>query len=764
MAFQPDIHQELVIEGVTYRVAEHPVAPGMPYGQEGRAAVVYQLVAPDGDKRALKVFKPRFRVPALVSLADKLAAFADLPGLGVCCRTVLSARRHGDLLRANPDLTYAVLMPWIDGPTWTEVILTKRALTRDQSLLLGEALAEILAAMEEHGMAHCDLSASNLILPALALTASHASLAPIELVDVEQLYAPELTRPEVLPSGSPGYAHTTAREGLWSAKADRFAGAILIAKMLGWCDARVRNAASGEQYFDPDELQRVTERYHTLGTVLLERWGEHVANLFERVWHSELLDDCPTFAEWLIALPPSPQITESESKSKRPLIAQPSALDLLLADAAQLEEQGDIAGTLNAYQKAIARLAQSDPLRAEIELIIANLERRSHDDQQLGELLAQAEAFVQSERWREAAMAYRAAIAQAPASPQAGEWSAALQGCEEEAKLAGLFDAGFVALQRGDKASARELLSALVYQVPDYVRGGQYANTLLRQAQKEERRTHGLTSWVLGVSGIIFSISVILVGIMLIAVRTPRSNITPSGLVSETPSIEYAPNNVAVAIATNKQTATLTLTATISSPATRTRTPVATRIPPTLLQPQVMRVIDDFTQYSSNSQLRSTYISNPAWGANDASIQLATVNGSNGMLMNYKINRAPPDDYVMLDRCLDATQNWNGVHFVEIYIENDNAQKQLMIQFGENLWHCDDRKNVWGSVWQSAVNLVPGQSGAVRIPVSDFKLASWPGMNDRQMNLNQIGYYAVGVSGSGIREGTIRFGEIQLMQ
>jgi hypothetical protein len=43
MPFQPQVNQELTIDDVTYRIAEHPAAPGIPYGQEGRQAIVYQL-------------------------------------------------------------------------------------------------------------------------------------------------------------------------------------------------------------------------------------------------------------------------------------------------------------------------------------------------------------------------------------------------------------------------------------------------------------------------------------------------------------------------------------------------------------------------------------------------------------------------------------------------------------------------------------------------------------------------------------------------
>jgi len=40
MPFRPNVHNELTIEGAAYRIAEHPAAPGIPYGQEKRAGIV----------------------------------------------------------------------------------------------------------------------------------------------------------------------------------------------------------------------------------------------------------------------------------------------------------------------------------------------------------------------------------------------------------------------------------------------------------------------------------------------------------------------------------------------------------------------------------------------------------------------------------------------------------------------------------------------------------------------------------------------------
>ena len=263
------------------------------------------------------MFKPRHRLPALVGQAARITPLADLPGLQVCRRTVLSARRHRELLRRYPDLTYAVLMPWVEGPTWMQVLGEKRALSPEQSLSLARTLVEILATMEEHGLAHCDLSGSNLMLP--ALLPSPAGGEGVALVDVEQLYSSDLKRPEVLTVGSDGYAHRSAPQELWGSAADRFAGAVLLAEMLGWCDEQVREAAWGETYFEPAEMQRDVERFRLLLKMLHDRWNHEVPILFQKAWVSERLRDCPTFEQWLSALPASLDETNATQIESAPI-------------------------------------------------------------------------------------------------------------------------------------------------------------------------------------------------------------------------------------------------------------------------------------------------------------------------------------------------------------------------------------------------------------------------------------------------------------
>jgi hypothetical protein len=297
MSFQPTAGDRLEIGGRTYRIAEHPNAPGVPYGQEGRAAIVYQLLA-KGGPQALKAFKTTFRAATQVPLAERLAALASLPGLQACHRVVLTPQRHAALLQQYPELSYAVLMPWVQGPTWQEVLQEQRSLRREDSLSFGGALAEVLWRMEQAGVAHCDLSGPNVLLPALD------GGAGIALVDIEQLYAPGLEQPSMLTSNSDGYAQrAAAKEELWSAVGDRFAGAVLLAEMLGWYDARVRKMAWGEHYFEQREMQQDGARYDTLLRALREGWGEESARLLARAWQSNTLHECPTFGEWVVALP-----------------------------------------------------------------------------------------------------------------------------------------------------------------------------------------------------------------------------------------------------------------------------------------------------------------------------------------------------------------------------------------------------------------------------------------------------------------------------
>ena len=379
MPFQPNVNDRFQIDGIIYRSAEHPHAPGSPYSREGRHGIVYQLIAANREKKALKLWKPPYRELAKAGLSGGWDAAASLAGLAVCRRTILNPQQHKELLKRYPDLRYAALMPWIPGPTWMEIINVKTAFTPGQSFRFAAGLADISAGMEERGLAHCNLSAANLILSGLVNLEDDL---PLSLVDVEQMYGPDFSVPAVLPGDQQGYAHRTGGAGLWSPAADRFAGAVLLAEILAWCDSRIRQAAENGSFFTPGELQRDCHRYRLLFQVLRERWGSNIAALFKRAWRSDLPDQCPAFGEWQLALPSQPQFVigsvfdvtrETTLQNSIFLTDQVSVEELILA-ARVGEKQKDRETALKYYRQARALLQDGSGVAAELDDLIEQLE------------------------------------------------------------------------------------------------------------------------------------------------------------------------------------------------------------------------------------------------------------------------------------------------------------------------------------------------------------------------------------------------------
>jgi len=137
-------------------------------------------------------------------------------------------------------------------------------------------------------------------------------------------------------------------------------------------------------------MQQETPRYRTLVAALERRWGRDVAYLFERAWRSETLADCPTFGEWLVALPEHPVAqafslsTAATETAEAQASTSPEEVTLgvvrgLMQAARRMEDKGNLEGALELYRQAL-ELAQADPslrsLAREIELTVQDVEKR----------------------------------------------------------------------------------------------------------------------------------------------------------------------------------------------------------------------------------------------------------------------------------------------------------------------------------------------------------------------------------------------------
>jgi hypothetical protein len=269
------------------------VAEEMAFARQGRKSRVFKLCGPDGTY-ALKTFYRGFSLPEYVALTPALAEFGDLPGLRTCRRRLIEPAEADAI--GEPGLAFAVLMPWIEGVSWAGVIEGRYPMAGPTCLSLASQTAATLAALEGRGLAHADVSSSNVIIT------NTGTGSTIELIDVEDMYHESLGSLPYVPDGSPGYAHPRNQgRGCRNRYGDRFAGGILLAEMLAWPDPAVREAAADVSVFEPAELCRGGPKFALMRDGLQDQSAE-VARLFERIWDSPGQSGCPRIAEWASAI------------------------------------------------------------------------------------------------------------------------------------------------------------------------------------------------------------------------------------------------------------------------------------------------------------------------------------------------------------------------------------------------------------------------------------------------------------------------------
>ncbi len=289
--------RDLPLADGSYRVLPETafaVAEEMAFARQGRKARVFKLGGPDGSTYALKTFYRGFSLPENAALTPALTAFGDISGLRTCQRRLIEPDEAAAV--GEPGLAYAVLMPWIEGVSWAGVIEGRYPMSAEPCLGLASQTASILAELEARGLAHADVSSTNVVI-----TNSPDGPA-IELIDVEDMYHESFGPLPYVPDGSPGYAHPRDQgRGCRNRYGDRFAGGILLTEMLVWPEAAVRETAADVSVFEPGELCHGGAKY-SLVRELLHGRSTDVARLFERIWDSPGQSGCPRLADWAAAI------------------------------------------------------------------------------------------------------------------------------------------------------------------------------------------------------------------------------------------------------------------------------------------------------------------------------------------------------------------------------------------------------------------------------------------------------------------------------
>ena len=266
------------------------------YAESGKEGTVYKVLK-SREQYALKVFYPQYRDKRLLENTDKLSRFKDLEGFRVAKRTVITPDGYPDLLKKYPELTYAVLMPWIDGTVWGNLMLeTDPSLQPENYFQIAHGLTKVVSSLELQGLAHCDLSSNNFIIA--------KSPAGIQLIDIEDMYAPDMPRP--IPDvsyGSIGYrTKWIAEKGLWGPESDRFSLAVLCSEIIAWPSPEIQENKSGStSFFEEEEIGENSDRYRLMVSHLAGQ-SDELPELLERAWFSNEFAECPTVIEWRDAI------------------------------------------------------------------------------------------------------------------------------------------------------------------------------------------------------------------------------------------------------------------------------------------------------------------------------------------------------------------------------------------------------------------------------------------------------------------------------
>ncbi len=290
------------------------------YAQTGREGTVYKVNK--GDKPyALKVFLPNYQDDRLLQNTEMLGKLSDQEGLHVAQRTIITKINLPKVISQFPELEYAILMPWIQGSLWFNLMGDGSIIKGDDYLQIARSLLNVLSNLEIRKMAHCDLCHNNFVIG--------PSYSWVELVDIEDMYAPYMPRPVPdISYGTAGYRNSwIAEHGLWGPEGDRFATAILCAEILTWSLPEIRNGKYGETFFREDEIGETCDRF-LLMVDCLSRYNLGLEKLFQRAWNSKELGKCPPIREWKDAVDKI-QSTPSSKPLPQPNTKSPTTKEAL---------------------------------------------------------------------------------------------------------------------------------------------------------------------------------------------------------------------------------------------------------------------------------------------------------------------------------------------------------------------------------------------------------------------------------------------------
>lgn len=288
------------------RPMEHPCLKDTPISIQRGQAETFLLIDSRGNVWVLKKFHrgrdlDRYYLEAVCRVLPAHAAFRSGIDREVLCPQ--SIRRTAGCYysqRLANWLDGTVIMPRVDGMDWAALADQLRdgalALDGDQRLALCRGLAEAVLLLEQHQVAHRDLSSGNVFADMKSWT--------IVLIDFDSLYHPSLPMPQATTCGTVGYAPPYAwsqgsldASTSWCVGADRYALALLCAEFLSMRPGAPLSAEGG--IFEQNELRARSGPSIDFALAILAAEFPEALPLFEAAIRSTSFGGCPPPTDWL---------------------------------------------------------------------------------------------------------------------------------------------------------------------------------------------------------------------------------------------------------------------------------------------------------------------------------------------------------------------------------------------------------------------------------------------------------------------------------
>ncbi len=286
--FNPTPNQKIRLFDTDYYVQTHPEAEYMAFVSEGKKANVVQLKDTHGDLYALKKFKKAFRTDEIIGTHKHLTGLQAFPGMKAAKRQVISP--DNPIVEEFYDLEYAVLMPWLKGQTWFDILhkfrLKEFEISKSQAITVCKNFLAIMTKLESAVVAHTDISSGNVMID--------FENSDVQLLDLEDIYITGMPQPNKPNIGTIGYQHRSCEKGqsYWCAEGDRYSAAVLASEILLLSNPDFADLVKESSFFqsnigDPN----IDEKYQHAKNYLRSLSPKFAAK-FDLAWRSEKLQHC----------------------------------------------------------------------------------------------------------------------------------------------------------------------------------------------------------------------------------------------------------------------------------------------------------------------------------------------------------------------------------------------------------------------------------------------------------------------------------------